>query len=276
MLLFLFIFFVPFLGASESSLIQRYDLLHASSLQRLVVLENKIDGISDEVRALLKDRKRTYSVDFKEKGKVLDEPMLTNAVITERKRLEKEEAFLEEVRKSPVLAKQLERKIASNLVALEATNILVTFVEFLDEYNRGVKIFPGPKDPEVMKVLAATRTALIYSKTTKEQMALADPQIIKLCQTESDVILKLLNSGLGNQSEDTLLPIPDSTTRKERQRLELQRLKKTKNLIKMIDQLATLISLANKPLSDEYQYHVLLLGQKLKEKRELSNTLPKN
>jgi len=266
---------VAVIGADESTLFQKYEALHASTLQRLVVLENKIDGISEEVRTLLKDRKRAYAVEFKDKGKLLADPVLTNAIITERKRLEKEETFLQDLRKSPVLAKQMERKLASNLLALEATNVLLTFTEFLDEYNRGIKAFPGPKDLEVMKVLAGTHTALSYPKKIKEQMALADPAILKLSQSETESTLKIIESGLGKMNEDTLFPIPAGTSKKEQSKLDIQRLKKTKQLIKMVEQLSTIISVANKSLSDEYQLHVLLLNQKLKEQRELSNTRSK-
>jgi DNA-binding Lrp family transcriptional regulator len=237
----------------------------------LVTLENKIDGLSDEFRTLLKDRKRSYEVSFKGKGKLLDSPTLTIAIITERKRLEKEEAFLEDLRKSPLLAKQLEKKLASNLLALETTNIVISFVEFLDEYNRGEKQIPGAKDPEVMKVLAGTLTALSYSKSTKEKMALADPSIVQLVPSDSQRTLRMVDSGLGKMSEDTLFFIPEGISKKDQNRLEYQRLKKTKKLVEMVEQLATVISVANKSLSDEYQYHVLVLNQKMKQEREVTS-----
>ncbi|NBX75764.1 MAG: hypothetical protein EBQ92_04355 [Proteobacteria bacterium] len=268
----LFIIFIfPLFAIGEADLFHRYETLHASTLQRLVSLENKTDGLSDEFRALLKDRKRVYEVSFKGKGKLLDSPTLTIAIITERKRLEKEEAFLEDLRKSPLLAKQLEKKLASNLIALEATNIVVTFAEFLDQYNRGEKPIPEPRDPEVMKVLAGTLTALAYSKSKKETMALANPSLLRLSSTTSQETLDLINSGLGKMNEDTLFFIPEGLSKKEQNKLEFQRLKKTKKLITMVEELATMISIANKPLSDEYQYHVLVLNQKLKQDREVSS-----
>jgi len=268
--LFLLIF-VQVLAFGEQELFHRYEALHASTLQRLVTLENKIDGLSDEFRTLLKDRKRSYEVSFKGKGKLLDSPTLTIAIITERKRLEREEAFLEDLRKSPLLAKQLEKKLASNLLALETTNIVITFVEFLDEYNRGEKQIPGAKDPEVMKVLAGTLTALSYSKSTKEKMALADPSIVQLVPSDSQRTLRMVDSGLGKMSEDTLFFIPEGISKKDQNRLEYQRLKKTKKLVEMVEQLATVISVANKSLSDEYQYHVLVLNQKMKQEREVTS-----
>jgi hypothetical protein len=268
--LFLLIF-VQVLAFGEQELFHRYEALHASTLQRLVTLENKIDGLSDEFRILLKDRKRSYEVSFKGKGKLLDSPTLTIAIITERKRLEKEEAFLEDLRKSPLLAKQLEKKLASNLLALETTNIVITFVEFLDEYNRGEKQIPGAKDPEVMKVLAGTLTALSYSKSTKEKMALADPSIVQLVPSDSQRTLRMVDSGLGKMSEDTLFFIPEGISKKDQNRLEYQRLKKTKKLVEMVEQLATVISVANKSLSDEYQYHVLVLNLKMKQEREVTS-----
>ena len=268
--LFLLIF-VQVLAFGEQELFHRYEALHASTLQRLVTLENKIDGLSDEFRTLLKDRKRSYEVSFKGKGKLLDSPTLTIAIITERKRLEKEEAFLEDLRKSPLLAKQLEKKLASNLLALETTNIVITFVEFLDEYNRGEKQIPGAKDPEVMKVLAGTLTALSYSKSTKEKMALADPSIVQLVPSDSQRTLRMVDSGLGKMSEDTLFFIPEGISKKDQNKLEYQRLKKTKKLVEMVEQLATVISVANKALSDEYQYHVLVLNQKMKQEREVTS-----
>jgi len=266
----LIIFFSLF-TFGEESLLQRYELLHNSSLQRLVLLENKIDGLSEEFRSLLKDRKRAYDVSFKGKGRLLDFPSLTNAIITERKRLEKEESFIEDLKKSPLLAKQLERKLASNLLALETTNMVITFVEFLDAYNRGEKPMPLPRDPEVMKVLAGTWTALTYSKSKKETLALADPSLWALVPSESQETLKLVTTGLGKMNEDTLFSFPERISKKEQTKLEYQRLKKTKALVEMIERLATMISIANKPLSDEYQYHVLVLNQKLKQEREISS-----
>ncbi len=268
--LFLLIF-VPLVAFGEQDLFQRYEALHASTLQRLVTLENKIDGLSDEFRTLLKDRKRSYEVSFKGKGKLLDSPTLTIAIITERKRLEREEAFLEDLRKSPLLAKQLEKKLASNLLALETTNIVITFVEFLDEYNRGEKQIPGAKDPEVMKVLAGTLTALSYSKSNKEKMALADPAVVQLVPSDSQNTLRMVDSGLGKMSEDTLFFIPEGVSKKDQNKLEYQRLKKTKKLVEMVEQLAKIISVANKSLSDEYQYHVLVLNQKMKQEREVTS-----
>lgn len=269
-----FIFFIALnsLAFGDRNLFSKYETLHASTLRRLVNIENRIDGLSEEFRALLKDRKRIYDVDFKMQGKSLEEPLLTNAIITERKRLEAEESFLDDLRKSPTFAKQLQKKIASNLLALEATNIVITFVEFLDQYNRGERPYSGPKDLEVLKVLAGTYTALAYSKSFKERMALADPEITRLTQKESNELLSLIESGLGKMKEDTLLFIPETVDKKERRRLEFERLKKTNKLVSMIEQLATMVSIANKPLSDEYQYHVMILGQKMKEKRELANS----
>lgn len=255
----------------ETNLFQRYETLHLSTLQRAANLENKIDGLSEELRNLLKDRKRTYDSPFRGRGKQLPDPQLINAVITERKRLEKEELFIDELRKSPMLTKQLEKKIASNLVALEITNLLLTFTEFLDEYNRGIKSIPGPKDFEVMKVLAGTHTALTYSKSKKEQIALADPQVLRLCKQESQETLKLVELGLGKMTEDTLFFIPPGVSKVEQEKLELKRLKRTKQLVSVLEELATLIAIANKSLSDEYQYRVLVLNQNMKEKRELSN-----
>jgi hypothetical protein len=269
--LLLLLFLFQLLAFGEQPLLQRYEALHNSTLQRLVLLENKIDGLSDEFRSLLKDRKRSYDVSFKGKGKLLDSPSLTLAIITERKRLEKEEAFLDEVRKSPLLAKQLQKKIASNLLALETTNIVITFVEFLDEYNRGEKRVTGAKDPEVMKVLAGTLTALAYSKSKKEKMALSDPSIIQLIPDDSQQTLKRVSSGLGKMDEDTLFFIPEGLTKNEQTKLEYQRLKKTKKLVEMIEQLSTMISIANKSLIDEYQYHVLVLNQKMKKEREITS-----
>jgi hypothetical protein len=269
---FLLIFF-PLLAHGEQNLFERYEALHISTLQRLVTLENKIDGLSDEFRTLLKDRKRSYEVSFKGKGKLLDAPALTLAVITERKRLEKEDAFLDELRKSPLLAKQLEKKLASNLLALETTNIVITFVEFLDEYNRGEKLVPGAKDPEVMKVLAGTLTALVYSKSKKEKMAMADPSVIRLISGDSQQTLRIVDSGLGRMNEDTLFFIPEEVSKKEQKKLEYQRLKKTKKLVEMIEQLGTIISVANKSLSDEYQYHVLVLNQQMKQEREITSKI---
>lgn len=270
--LILLFLFLPSISFCEPAFLQTYENLHISTLRRLVNVENKIDGMSEEFRGKLNDRKQSYEVDFKGPGKILSEPTLTIAIITERKRLEKEESFMGELKKNPFLAKQLERKIAANLLALEATNILITFVEFLDEYNRGVKPFKGPPDIEVMKVLAGTHTALTYSKATKEKMALADPEILKVAKADSpNNILKLIESGLGKMNEDTLFLIPSNISKNEQKQLELKRLKKTKDLVSMIDSLAQAITVANKSLGDEYQYHVLVLNQKLKEQRELTS-----
>lgn len=238
-------------------------------------MENKSDGLSEEFRNILGDRKLKVTTQFSEKGKVLPDINLLQAMITERKRLEADSIFIDELGKSPLLIKQFEKKICSNLLLLEASIVMLTYIEYLDEFNRGVRKLPKARrniahknldeDVRLMKVLSATLTAFDYSKMRKSQMALSNTGILAMNPKESKDILSIIESGLGKMNEDTLITIPDSLPNNEKKQLEDLRLKNTKKLVKMIDRLAKSFIVANKAQLDDYQYHILKLTQKLNE-----------
>jgi len=255
----------------------RYQQLRENTLQRLINLENRIDGLTPEFRELLGDRKKVYPTDFKGTGKPLLNPLLHYSIITERKRLENESSFMNELSQSPLLIKQYSKKLASNLLVLETTNILATFVEYLDQYNRGERGFPSspralastgtpitPGDGEIIKVLAGTLTAIDYSKEKKASLALTQERITSLNPEESKATLKLIESGLGPWNQDSLPPVEKTLSKAEQQLQETRRLERTKDLVKMVEGLASAFSVANKALGDEYQYRVLKLNQKVK------------
>jgi len=256
-------------------LFNQYQSLHQQTLVRYFEVENKSDGLSEEFRNILGDRKLKVTTQFSEKGKVLPDINLLQAMITERKRLEADSIFIDELGKSPLLIKQFEKKICSNLLLLEASIVMLTYIEYLDEFNRGVRKLPKARrniahknldeDVRLMKVLSATLTAFDYSKMRKSQMALSNTGILAMNPKESKDILSIIESGLGKMNEDTLITIPDSLPNNEKKQLEDLRLKNTKKLVKMIDRLAKSFIVANKAQLDDYQYHILKLTQKLNE-----------
>lgn len=253
------------------SLFDQYQKLHRNALERYLNLEDKADGLTSEFRNLLGDRKVKSSGGVQEKGKTLPDPKLLQAVIVERKRLENEKAFIEELSKSPLLIKQFEKKLASNLLLIEASIIVLTYAEYLDEFNRGVRKLPQPStqdDVGIMKVLAATLTAFDYTKNRKLQMAFSNPRILSLVPKESQSTLKLIEAGLGKMNEDSLLNVDNKIGGPQRKKLEGERLDRTQNLISLIDKLSVSFIIANRSLFDEYQYHVLKLNQKLTESQK--------
>lgn len=267
-------------GISESlssDIFSKYEELRKKTLTRLINLENRIDGLNPEFRELLGDRKDKYQTDFTGTGKPLPNPLLHYAVITERKRLENEEVFIRELSQSPLLVKQYTRKIASNLLVLETTNLLVTYVEYLDQYNRGERNLKTATrniashsvptiqmDTDIMKVLAATLTALDYSKEKKASLAFNNPRITSLNPQETEATKKLIEAGLGPWDRDSLLGLNSSVSKPEQAEQEKKRLKQTKDLVSMLEGLASAFAVANKALGDEYQYKVLKLNQKVK------------
>jgi hypothetical protein len=253
------------------SLFEQYEKLQRSALQRYLTLEDKADGLTSDFRNLLGDRKIKNPGDFREKGKTLPDPQLLQAVIVERKRLENETSFIEELRNSPLLVKQFEKKIAANLLMLEASVVLLTYAEYLDEFNRGVRKLPKPSnqnDIGTMKVLAATLTAFDYPKIRKTQMALSNSQILSLVPKESQATLKLIEMGLGKMTEDSLLMVDAKTSSSKRKQLEVERLERTHKLISLMDKLSISLIVANRGLFDEYQYRILKLNQKLTESKK--------
>jgi hypothetical protein len=253
------------------SLFEQYEKLQRSALQRYLTLEDKADGLTSDFRNLLGDRKIKNPGDFREKGKTLPDPQLLQAVIVERKRLENETSFIEELRNSPLLVKQFEKKIAANLLMLEASVVLLTYAEYLDEFNRGVRKLPKPSnqnDIGTMKVLAATLTSFDYPKIRKTQMALSNSQILSLVPKESQATLKLIEMGLGKMTEDSLLMVDAKTSSSKRKQLEVERLERTHKLISLMDKLSISLIVANRALFDEYQYRILKLNQKLTESKK--------
>ena len=263
--------------AFAKEIFSRYEKLRESTLARLVNLENRIDGMSPDFRELLGDRKKPYQTDFNKTGKALMNPVLHYAIITERKRLENEEPFLKELSRSPLLNKQYARKVASNLLVIEATNLLTTYVEYLDQYNRGERgLNPAARnlasqseietkaDAEIIKILAATLTAMDYSKEKKATLAYSDPRFTSLNSQESEATKKLIEAGLGPWDKDSLPLVNRDGSPLEKEAEEKRRLKQTKGLVLMLEGLASAFAVANKSLGDEYQYRVLKLNQKIK------------
>jgi len=261
----------------SKEIFSRYEKLRESTLNRLVNLENRIDGMSPEFRELLGDRKKKYQANFNQTGKALLNPILHYAIITERKRLENEDPFIKELSQSALLMKQYARKVASNLLVLETTNLLMTYVEYLDQYNRGERsLNPSVRnlasqsenetktDGEIVKILAATLTAMDYSKEKKATLAYSDPKFTSLNNQESEATKKLIEAGLGPWDQDSLLPLNRNASKAEKEAEEKKRLKQTKDLVLMLEGLASAFAVANKALGDEYQYRVLKLNQKIK------------
>jgi hypothetical protein len=263
---------------SAEQLMQEYASFHSKTLKRLFDLEDRIDGLTTEFRNLLGDRKKKHESTFKGPGKTLVDPVLLSVIISERKRLEKEDSFLEELKKHRGLSQQYLKKIGSNLLSLELSTLVITYVEYLDEFNRGVRGVPGSKkalDLDIMKVLAASLTAMDYSKDKKSKLYFSDPRIAALDPEGAQHALKIIESGLGKLNENSITDITGVTDKKELAKLEMERLKKTRHLILILNQLASQMSLTNKDLLDEYQYRVIQLKQKINHQRELSQNPPK-
>ncbi|NBW98075.1 hypothetical protein EBR03_00745 [bacterium] len=254
---------------SPEELYQKYEKLQNTTLERLVRLENRIDGLTDEFRAVLGDRKQKYPSDLKGPGKLLFDPKLIHVIISERKRLEKESKFQKELLQNPSLIRQYQKKLASDLLALETSSILITFTEYLDQYSRGERTLEKKvaEDPELLKVLAATHTALDYSHINKKNKAFTDPRVLGLLKPEDQKsLIQLLESGLGKMGEDPLPLSSSKVSASQRTEIDQVRFKKTRSLLNMLDQIAATLLIANKPYIDEYQYRILVLKQKMKER----------
>ena len=259
-------------------LLKEYSVFHKKTLQRLLELEDRIDGLTSEFRSLLSDRKTKYEVSFKGPGKVLAEPVLLSAIISERKRLEKDQSFIEELEKRRGLSKQYLKRMGTNILALELSSLLISYVGYLDEFNRGIRKVPGYEtqpDPELLKVLAASLTAFEYTKEKKSNLYFSDKRLVDLDPEGARNALALLESALGKLDEDSIMDLKAELPPSEKSNIEMARLKKTKNLIRTLHNLAAQISFANKALLDEYQYHVIKLNQSLKNKRQITGASTK-
>lgn len=259
---------------SAEVLMQEYSDLHTKTLKRLLSLEDRIDGLTSEFRKLLGDRKQNYESSFKGPGKLLPDPVLISAIISERKRIERDQDFVNELQKRKGLSKQYLKKIGSNLLALELSSILISYVEYLDEYNRGVRPIPGKTtvgDLDLLKVLAASLTAIEYSKEKKAKLYFSDKRLLALDPQGAQNALAILENGLGKINEESIVEVKDVPNKKEQLKLEMERLQRTQNLISVLKQLAMQISQANKSLLDEYQYHVIKLNQKMRNDRILTS-----
>lgn len=255
-------------------LFNRYDTLYQQTLKRLVEVENRADGLSAEFRDLLGDRKNPYPTSFKGPGKILNDPMLLYFTITERKRLEKEGALIQELKKNPLLLNQYRKRLASNILALELSSVIITFIEYLDEFHRGERKLSNQqaeRDWETMTILSGTLTAFKYSKTYKAGLLISNPLITQLDPQGAKEVRAFFETTLGRFDEDSVLPVSLQGSPKQRSQQELERFKKTRQLVTNLTKMASTIVATNKSLLDEYQYRILVLNQKLKEKRIISS-----
>jgi len=251
------------LKALESvSYLPNYISLYHATFKKLIEIENRVDGLDESTRDLIGDRKKKYPVSEPEKRFLLPDPALLHAIITERKRLEKESTLIDELTSSKTLSKHLEKKIAADFLALEITNIIIVYTDYLTDYLSGKRKHPPGADLETIQVLAATLTGLHFSKENKKSMAIFNPDVLRQSQTDSMTLLKAVYQGIGKQDEDLIGNPPPHLSKKETSLFEKERLKKTKSLIDMIGYLSQTLLISNKAQWDEYQYNVLKASKK--------------
>jgi len=239
-----------------------YLFLFHTNFKRALELENQIDGLTDEARALIGDREQNYSIPFKGKSKLIDDPKLLNAVITERKRLEKLAPLIDEITRSAFLRKQLQKKIAADFLALEINNIVLIYTEYLNDYLSGRRKGAADFDLDTLKILAATLTGLHFSKEKKQKMAFFNPEVLKYTQKNSQSVLEIVYEGIGTKDEDFIISIPEGSKKSLITKLEQERLQKTQKLLNSIEKLSQIILISNKSLWDEYQYRVMKAAKK--------------
>jgi len=263
--LLLFIFLISHsLRCLESvSYLPDYISLYHSTFKKLIEIENRVDGLDEATRDLIGDRKKKYPVSKPEKRFLLQDPALLHAIITERKRLEKEGPLIDELTQSKTLSKHLEKKIAADFLALELTNILIVYTDYLTDYFSGKREHPPGADLETIQILAATLTGLHFSKENKNSMAIFNAEVLKHSQNDSMTLLKVVYQGIGKKEEDLIGNPSPHLSKKERSMFEKERLNKTKSLIDMIRHLSQTLLISNKAQWDEYQYNVLKASQKI-------------
>jgi len=251
------------LRAAESvSYLPSYISLFHATLDRLIELETRIDGLDESTRDLIGDRKKKYPVSGSEKRFLLQDPALLHAIITERKRLEKQTELIDELIRSKTLSKQLEKKIAADYLALEITNLIIIYTDYLTDFLSGRRKHPPGANIETIQILAATLTGLQFSKENKKTMAFFNPEVLKHSQNESISLLKTVYQGIGQQDEDLIGTPPPHLSKMETSAFEKKRLKQTIALIEMIGQLSQTLLISNKAQWDEYQYNVLKASKK--------------
>lgn len=251
------LFAASLLRAEPNSFVDHYISFYHSTFQRLIELEEKIDGLDHSSRLKIADRKKSYPTNHQGKSILLYDPILLHAIITERKRLEKQQPFIEEVSKSPRLAKQLEKNLAADFLSLEFNNIIFIYVEHLSDFLSGRKKINSKTDIETKKVLAATLAALYFSKENKEKMAFYNPDVIKYTRKHSHSLIALVLEVIGPLDEDLLSPQNGRLSQKQRKKVEKENFDKTKSLISLIERLSQILLKSNRPFWDEYQYNVL-------------------
>lgn len=258
---FLRIFFwsVTSLWATPSSVpyLNDYLLLYKTAFNEVIELETKVDGLTEQTRKKINDRLREYPTKFKGKSVLIEDPNLLHAVITERKRLEKLKPLIEQLERSPGLASQLKEQLAADFFALEISNIILIYTGYLSDYQSGRRTSQVVLPPESMKIMAATLTALHFSKRRKQTMAFYHPLVLKSLKKEAAVALGVVLEGLGPQNEDLITEIRAEAPLKERKKLEKIRFLKTQELLNCIDKIGKMLLITNKSLWDEYQYHVI-------------------
>lgn len=252
-LVIIFLFAAGLSSAEPTSFVDHYISFYRSTFQRLLELEEKIDGLNHSSRLKIGDRKKSYPTDYRGKSILLYDPILLHAIITERKRLEKQQTFIEEVSKSPRLAKQFEKKLAADFLSLEVNNIIFLYVEHLSDYLSGRKKVKSKTDVETKKVLAATLAALYFSKENKAKMAFFNPEVLEHTQKTLNSTLRQIYDVIGPFDKD-LLPLQTGkfSVKKRKERLE-----KTKKLLTLIERLSQILLKTNRAYWDEYQYNVL-------------------
>jgi hypothetical protein len=252
-----FLFAANLSSAEPNSFVDHYISFYQSTFQRLLELEEKIDGLDHSSRLKIRDRKKSYPTQYPGKSILLEDPVLLHAVISERKRLEKQQTFIEEVSKSPRLSSQFEKQLAADFLSLEVNNIIFLYIEHLSDFLSGKKTVNSKTDLETKKILAATLTALYFSKENKKKMALFDQEVLKHTQKTLNSTLRQIYEVIGPFDKD-LLPLETGnfSVKKEKQ-IEQERLEKTKKLLALIERLSQILLKSNRAYWDEYQYNVL-------------------
>lgn len=250
------------LQAVSNSYFDHYISFYHNTLQRLIDLEEKIDGLDPSSRSQIGDRKQHYPSHFSGKSVLLEDPVLIHAIITERKRLEKQKSFIEEISRSPQLFRHFEKQLAADFLALEVNNIVFLYVENLSDFLSGRRNIKANSDLETTRILAATLTALYFSRENKKQMAFFNPDVLKHTKKDFGSTLGLVYDSIGSIEED-LIPMQVATnSQKIALKQEKDRLEKTKKLLLLIDRLGKILLKSNRPLWDEYQYNVLKASKK--------------
>lgn len=250
------------LTADPNSYFDHYLSFYHNTFQRLIELEEKIDGLDPTTRSRIGDRKKNYPSQFSGKSILLEDPVLIHAVITERKRLEQQQSFIAEISRSPRLKQQFEKQLATDFLALEVNNIIFLYVEHLSDFLSGRRKVKANTESETNRILAATLTALYFSQENKKQMAFFNPEVLKHTQKEFGSTLDLIYESIGPLKAD-LIPAQVSTSSKRTAlNQDKERLEKTKKLLALVDRLGQILLKSNRPLWDEYQYNVLKASKK--------------